>query len=220
MAKQKNKTTELSLSEFKIKIAQDHPTIIDTRLPDYFELGHIPKSINYGFRQQYPELAKNLFNLENEVLLICKIGEEEDMINHFKSMGFGSIAGYLAGGIDTWLQANEKYDMVISISAEELALDSKHNHKAVIIDIREVSELNEGYVNNAQNYPISTIIKNHPNIAKNTELLVYCDKGFRSMMVASLLKILGCTNIKNVWGGFEPIVHEKVEIKKSPLTLL
>ena len=215
MAKQKSKTTSLSLAEFKNKIKENNVSIIDSRLPDYFELGHIPTSINYGFRQQYPVLAKTLFNLDNELVLICKVGEEEEMFNHFTSLGFTNIAGYLEGGIETWLRANEKYDMVISISAEELALDSKHNAKAFVMDVREEQEFVEAHVGNATNFPLSKLIKHHPNIAKNTELLIYCDKGFRSMIAASLMKILGFTNIKNVWGGFEQIVNETVEIKKG-----
>jgi len=215
MAKQQPKTPALTLSEFKNIITQNNPTVIDTRLPDYFELGHISKSINYGFRGQYASLAKVLFNLDNEILLICKDGEENESINFMHSIGFTSIGGYLSGGIETWMDANEKYDMVISISAEELALDSKHNPKACVIDVREENEFNAGHVFIAKNYPISSIIKQHPNIEKNTELLVYCDKGFRSMIASSLLKVLGFTNIKNVWGGFEQIIHEKVEIRKG-----
>jgi rhodanese-related sulfurtransferase len=103
--------------------------------------------------------------------------------------------------------------MIISISAEELALDSKHNAKAVIIDVREADEFAAAHVANASNFPLSELIKNHPNIAKNTELLIYCDKGFRSMIAASVLKVMGFSNIKNVWGGFDQIVHQTVALK-------
>lgn len=213
MAKQKSNIQSLNLADFKLAMQQNNPSIIDTRLPDYFELGHIPGAINYGFKQQYPDLAQNLFNLANNTLLICKLGEETETIEHLQAIGFTHIIGYLSGGIDTWMQANEKYDMVISISAEELALDSKHNSKAVIIDVREADEYAATHVAIAGNYPLSKLIKNHPNIDKNTELLIYCDKGFRSMIAASVLKVMGFSNIKNVWGGFDQIVHETIDLK-------
>jgi rhodanese-related sulfurtransferase len=213
MAKQKLNIQSLNLADFKLAMQQNNPSIIDTRLPDYFELGHIPGAINYGFKQQYPTLANNLFNLANNTLLVCKPGEEAETIEHFQAIGFTHIIGYLSGGIEAWMQANEKYDMIISISAEELALDSKHNAKAVIIDVREADEYAAAHVANASNFPLSELIKNHPNIAKNTELLIYCDKGFRSMIAASVLKVMGFSNIKNVWGGFDQIVHQTVALK-------
>lgn len=213
MAKQKSNIQSLNLADFKLAMQQNNPSIIDTRLPDYFELGHIPGAINYGFKQQYPDLAQNLFNLANNTLLICKLGTETETIEHLQAIGFTHIIGYLSGGIDTWMQANEKYEMIISISAEELALDSKHNSKAVIIDVRDADEYAATHMAIAGNYPLSKLIKNHPNIAKNTELLIYCDKGFRSMIAASVLKVMGFSNIKNVWGGFDQIVHETIELK-------
>ena len=215
MAKQKSNTLSLTLNAFKEQLQKSNPTIIDTRLPDFFELGHIPNSINFGFNQSVSSFAKNLFNLSNDVLLICKLEEEETSVQQLQNLGFSNIIGYLEGGINTWLSAGEKYDMVISISAEELALDSKHNARASIIDIREADEFSIGHVWNAENFPLSKIITHYPKIEKNTELLIYCDKGFRSMIVASLLKVIGFTNIKNVWGGYEQIIKETVEIKKG-----
>jgi hypothetical protein len=33
------------------------------------------------------------------------------------------------------------------------------------------------------------------------------------MIAASVLKVMGFSNIKNVWGGFDQIVHQTVALK-------
>lgn len=203
--------TPLDVETLKTKI-KNGATLIDSRLPDFFELGFVPGSINIGLNGQFAIWAATLLDLQSEIVLVCKPGTEKETVSRLARVGFDSISGYLDNGFGAWKDAGLRYDMVISISAEELALDAKHNPKATILDVRKPEEFKSGHVFNAKNLPLNGLISGSENLDKNQEHLIHCAGGYRSMIAASMLKKNGFTNIKNVWGGFEKIKEEKVEI--------
>lgn len=203
--------TPLDVETLKTKI-KNGATLIDSRLPDFFELGFVPGSINIGLNGQFAIWAATLLDLQSEIVLVCKPGTEKETVSRLARVGFDSISGYLDNGFGAWKDAGLRYDMVISISAEELALDAKHNPKATILDVRKPEEFKSGHVFNAKNLPLNGLISGSENLDKNQEHLIHCAGGYRSMIAASMLKKNGFSNIKNVWGGFEKIKEEKVEI--------
>lgn len=203
--------TPLDVETLKTKI-KNGATLIDSRLPDFFELGFVPGSINIGLNGQFAIWAATLLDLQSEIVLVCKPGTEKETVSRLARVGFDSISGYLENGFDAWKDAGLRYDMVISISAEELALDAKHNPKATILDVRKPEEFKSGHVFNAKNLPLNGLISGSENLDKNQEHLIHCAGGYRSMIAASMLKKNGFSNIKNVWGGFEKIKEKKVEI--------
>jgi rhodanese-related sulfurtransferase len=105
--------------------------------------------------------------------------------------------------------------MVISISSEELALDSKHNPTAFIIDVRKKEEFDVLHVFNAVNIPLENLTEELAKLNKTQETLTYSNTGYTSMLASSLLKKNGFSNVKNVWGGFERIREETVDLVGS-----
>ncbi|MBC7383693.1 MAG: MBL fold metallo-hydrolase [Bacteroidia bacterium] len=203
---------ELNLIDYDTLIKIENTVVLDTRLPDLFENGFIPGSVSLGLSGQYAIWAATLFHLHQPVILICEIGSEEESVQRLARVGFDNVKGYLKGGFETWISARRKVDMVISISAEEFALDIKHNEKAVVVDVRKPGEFNAGHVLNATSVPLSELIERIEELEKSSELLIHCAGGYRSMMAASLMKRNGYYNIKNVWGGYAKIKEEEVNL--------
>ena len=92
---------------------------------------------------------------------------------------------------------------------------------AVIIDVREESELNQnGMIKNAIHIPrglIEFILapdsqENPSNINKDTIILVYCAGGYRSALAAKSLIDLGFNNVFNI-GGFDEWVNNGGEVQ-------
>lgn len=211
----KNSAKSLPIQDFIGAMQKEHALLIDTRLPDYFELGHIISSLNICYNKTYEGSIKNITPLNKPVLMISKAKEEEESFKNLTKLGFSNILGYLEGSIEAWIGQNQKFDMVISISSEELALDSKHNPTAMIIDARKKEEFDVLHVFNAVNIPLENIIKELAKLNKTQETLIYSNTGYTSMLVASLLKKNGFSNVKNVWGGFERIKEETVDLVGS-----
>ena len=202
----------LNIDQFKALVNSEKAVIIDSRLHDFFELGFIPSSLNFGLNGQYAIWAATIIDLHQAIVLVCKPGTEEESVQRLSRVGFDNIKGFLQGGIDTWKNANEKMDMVISISSEEFALDSKHNPKAVLLDVRKPSEYEKEHVLNATAMQLSEIPNRASELDPKAEILVHCAGGYRSMVASSILKKEGFINVKNVWGGFAKIKEEEVNI--------
>jgi len=201
----------LTVDEFEA-LAKQGATIIDTRLADFFELGFVPGSINIGLNGQYAIWAATVLPLSSKLIIVAKPGTEKESIERLTRVGFEHILGYLSGGFDAWKEADKRYDMVISIYAEELALDAKHNKNAVVVDVRKPTEFKESHVKEAMNLPLADLPLRYSELDKSKECLVHCAVGYRSMVAASILKKQGFSNVKNVWGGFSKIKEESIEL--------
>lgn len=207
--------TGLSPDAFESKISSG-VTIVDTRIPDFFELGFVPGSVNFGLNGQYAIWAATLLDLKTPLLIVADKGKEKESIERLTRVGFDTILGYLEGGFDAWKNAGKKYDMVVSISAEELVLDALHNPSAKVLDVRKPTEFSAGHVDVAQNYSLAELAASCDNLDPKTEYLIHCAGGYRSMVAASFLKARGFRNVKNVWGGFAKIKDEpKAKIVSS-----
>lgn len=72
--------------------------------------------------------------------------------------------------------------------------------KSIIIDVREPSEYSGGHVDGAINIPPQELLagsKKLAEVAKNTELIVYCNTGSRSAVAKNILTAQGYLNIVN-----------------------
>lgn len=186
-------------------------TIIDTRIPDVFELGFIPKSLNFGLNGQYAIWAATLLDISQPVVLVAEPGKEQESIERLTRVGFDHIKGFLKGGFEAWVDADKRYDMIISIDDEEFELDAAHTDVSVL-DVRKPGEFNELHVEQATHLSLDGITKNFTELDPEKEYLVHCAGGYRSMIAASYLKSKGFKNVKNVLGGFGKI-KERTKLK-------
>jgi len=125
--------------------------------------------------------------------------------------------------IDEWVAEVEP--TVESISVEDLhaVIDTAD---ILLIDVREGYEFNPGYIPVAVNIPRGVIDFKMGNDAfwenqmlyppeKDTQIILVCKKGKRSLMTIHVLKKLGYTNVKYLKGGFKqweityPLEQEK-----------
>ncbi|QOR68194.1 rhodanese-like domain-containing protein [Cytobacillus suaedae] len=91
---------------------------------------------------------------------------------------------------------------IVSITTEELAekLDSS-TENVVFIDVREVDEFQAKHVEGMINVPLSTLKENYNQIPIDSEVVLFCRSGNRSMQAAKILQDLGYNKIINVEGG-------------------
>lgn len=193
----------LTVAELEAEL-KSGTTIIDTRIPDVFELGFITGSLNFGLNGQYAIWAATILDITTPVVLVAEPGKEQESAERLTRVGFDNIKGFLQGGFEAWLDAEKRYDMVISIDDEEFELDVKHTEVGVL-DVRKPGEFNELHVDKAQHFSLDKIVENTKTLDPTKEYLVHCAGGYRSMIAVSYLKAHGIKNVKNVWGGFGKI---------------
>ena len=143
------------------------------------------------------------------ILLVAPEGKEAEAVTRLARVGFDNTLGYLEGGIATWKAAGFETDTVQSISPEEFAqrlpMDSKP-----IVDSRKPGEFGNGHVEHAVNIPLDFVNERFAEVPKE-DFYIHCAGGYRSVIMASILKARGYHNMINVEKGFGGIKNTSVK---------
>ena len=213
--------TALSVAEFK-KAMKEDALVVDSRSVAVFEEGFVPGSIFIGLDGRFAEWAGSLLPFDKPLLLVTEVGKEEETLIRLARVGFQNLSGYLKGGFGAWKKAGERLDMIVSIEADELAMDIPHDPNLQVVDVRKEAEFAVGHVKNAINMPLAdmTNLALLAGFEENQNLYLHCGGGYRSVIACSLLKKQGLHNIRNIAGGWESIKLEKaIKIDKETTAL-
>ena len=213
--------TPLTVAAFKNKM-DNNAIAVDTRHADIFTEGFVPGSIFIGLEGRFAEWAGSILPFDTPLILITEKGKEEETIVRLARVGFSKIEGYLKGGFDDWQKAGEKVDMIISIEADELAMDIPHDPNLQVVDVRKEIEFADGHVKTAINIPLATMtdVALIAGFEESQNLYLHCGGGYRSVIACSLLKKQGLHNVRNIAGGWAKIKEEQsVKIEKDASVL-
>lgn len=77
------------------------------------------------------------------------------------------------------------------------------DHNAMLVDVREAHELANGMLEDAKHIPMNHIPARISELepAKNSQLVLICRSGQRSMQVGQYLEQAGFTDVINLQGG-------------------
>lgn len=178
--------------------------LLDARMPETFEKGFIPGSINIGLEGQYAVWVGSLIDYGKPIIVIADPGKEEEAILRLARVGYEHVFGFLDGGFETWILCGKPIEVVESIEPEVFAIELGIENPTVI-DVRNPSEWTNGHVEGAELIPLSKLEKALENLNKDHKYLIHCAGGYRSMMASSIMKKHGFKNIKNVHGGINKI---------------
>ncbi len=91
----------------------------------------------------------------------------------------------------------EKDNTIKHVSMDDIVQIMNENTDYIILDVRTISEYNQGHIPNAICIPNETINEDIINelTNKNQMILIYCRSGRRSKEAAEKLKQLGYTNL-------------------------
>jgi hydroxyacylglutathione hydrolase len=197
----------LSVNEFEISADLNNAIILDTREPAIFYKGFIPRSINIGIKGDFaPWVGAIIKDVKQPILLVTQPGLEEETITRLSRVGFDHVLGYLNGSFESWQASNKEIDTVNRITASQFAADV--DLKAdTIIDVRKESEYNLDHVNEAFNMPLDQINDWFTKLNSNKTLFIHCAGGYRSMIAASVFKLRGFHQFKEIEGGFKAIAE-------------
>jgi len=136
------------------------------------------------------------------------------VVTRLARVGYDNTIGFLNGGIDAWKKAGKEVDTIQSISPPEL--EDKMKNDINVLDIRKHSEYDAEHVESDKvtNFPLDHINLHMNKIDKNTEYFIYCAGGYRSMIMASMLKARGFEKVIDIAEGFDGIK----ETTKLPLS--
>ncbi|MBO9618878.1 MAG: rhodanese-like domain-containing protein [Niabella sp.] len=199
--------------------ASENAVIADVRDTTLFKEGFIPGSIHIPLKaKQFAEWSTAVLDNTEPILIVSDPGAETAAIELLTTSGF-TVAGWLAGGFDTYKDSGAPVDLIIDVEPDELMMDIPFDEHLVVMDVRKPIEFAEGHLKDAVNLPLNDL--NDPlriaAIEDHDNLYLHCGGGTRSVIAASVLKRQGVHNLRNVAGGWKKIKEEpKAQIVKEP----
>ena len=102
------------------------------------------------------------------------------------------------------------------IDVKELKKELDEGKKHYILDVREPWEYESGHIEGAVNIPVKELPKRIDEIPgdEDTEVVTYCESGFRSSHATIFLKAYGRKNVKNLEHGIHEWKEEGYEVEK------
>jgi phage shock protein E len=102
------------------------------------------------------------------------------------------------------LNLETKEAQVFSIINPDFIINQAENNQIILLDVREDSEWDEGYIKGALHLPLGSLnIETTKDIPKDKPLYIYCRSGRRAGEAELKLKELGFDKAKNIGGIIE-----------------
>lgn len=201
----------LNPKEFEAVANQSEALILDVRHENDFVKKHIPGSIFIGIHGNFaPWVGALIRDVKQPLLLITPEGKEEETITRLSRVGFDNALGYLAVGIEAWENEGFETDKIESISPE--VFKSEVSQNSIIVDARKRGEYNPEHIENAKNIPLDDVNERFSEIPKQEKFYLHCAGGYRSVIMASILKSRGYHNMINVEKGMSGIRHTGLKL--------
>jgi rhodanese-related sulfurtransferase len=110
---------------------------------------------------------------------------------------------------------NEARPYVKEITIDQVRERLERNPKAVLMDVREDSEWNKQHAEQAVHLGKGVFERDLENMYPDTdtEILMYCGGGYRSVLTAAVAQQMGYHNVFSVIGGYKALVAAKWPMK-------
>lgn len=215
----------LALEQFKDLLDNTAPILIDTRSKDQWAESHIPNSLHITPATVKYAVAMGSISKTSPLLFIFDPALEKETLAYFKEAGFSNIIGFLKGGFETWRAAGLKYDMLIEVEVDELAMDIPFDEFLMPLDIRTELDYNKSHIKNSVSLPLAEFMDpgSMSELDEHFNIYIISEDGSTNTLAASILKKQGIHNIRIVsegWAGVQ-MLKEKFSfetIKKPTIT--
>lgn len=218
------------------ELADKAPFLLDVRRTQEFaENGRIEGAYNVTVE----ELMSNLDLLpakDTPMVVYCVSGHRAGVATMaLQLLGYTDVRN-LAGGFNAWKAAQLPIVGYVDWTAEFTSFLSNlpedfnsigasalntalTENPPFVLDVRETTEVAEGYIAGAVNIPLRDVFKNLDKLpAFDQPIVVYCVSGHRAGMVTAALQMLGWTNAKNLGGGINAWKKAEFALETAAIT--
>jgi rhodanese-related sulfurtransferase len=184
------------------QLVADGAQLLDTRDQAEFEGAHLPGALNLGLGGSFATWSGTLLAQDRPVVLVAEPGREVEAATRLGRIGFDSVEGYLAGGMQQLGDAApELLQRTERITAGSLAEALARPAAPLVIDVRTPREFAEGHIETAINVPLAHLGEQLDELPDERALVAYCASGYRSAAACSLLRRAGRDAVSDLVGG-------------------
>ncbi|MFK8795836.1 MBL fold metallo-hydrolase [Planococcus plakortidis] len=187
-----------SVSEIE-KLVDKGVQVIDTRSAAKFAEKYVPGTVNIPFNSSFTNWAGWLIDYKRPLSLIVEAESIKEVEKALHSVGIDQLSSYLDARLIEESQGDfGSYPSVRPLEAKQLVDQDKVN----IIDVRNLSEWNEGHIEGAKHLMLGTLKDQLDEVPTDKPILVQCGSGVRSAIGVSVLKSNGFEEVINLTGGY------------------
>ena len=176
-------------------LQNDGGQLIDVRPVPAYAAGHIPGSLAITLRDAFATWLGWLVPDPGVPLVIVADPGQDlgEVIWQALKIGYGNLAGTLAGGLPAWEAAGQP------VAATPL-LTPHQVDPAAVIDVRQAGEYAGGHLPGARNIELGTLTGQTAGVAAQP-IVTMCGHGERAATAASVLERAGHTAVAVMPGG-------------------
>ncbi len=180
--------------------------VVDVRTDLQFDDAHIPQAIcipavQAGFGTRLAWLADR----DQEIVLV---GRDDTDAQHAAKLalavGIRKLAGYLSGGMTEWRREQRPVQRIERLALQDLPARSRAEPALQILDVREQSERDGGYISGSVSKPWHDIDALPEGLDAGRPVAVLCASGQRAAVAASLVQRYGAEHAIHVVNGGVP----------------
>jgi len=186
--------------EFETNI-RDGAYIIDTRCYAAFSGQFIPGSINIDNMGNVSIFAGWITPPEKKAFIVTKPQYVPGITKMLRRAGIDHIAGYLDGGVHSWVTSGRYADHIRMLSPPEVR-DILQKGEATLLDVRTSEEYETGHIEGAINIMVMDLRHRWTELDMDEPYIVMCTTGIRASIAASILKMNGFRDVSNAAGGY------------------
>ncbi len=206
-------TVALNPDSFEELVNSQDALMLDTRAPQTFKDGFIPNSINIGIDGTFALWVGTLvIDLKQPLVIIADKGREEEVVTRLSRVGYDNTLGFLEGGVDAWRLSGNEVETIKSISPDQFEEDLKS--EITVLDVRKESEYLTQKIDSDKIscFPLQTVNERYTELDQDQEYYIHCGGGYRSMIIASIMKARGFDKLVEVAGGFGKIKETNIPL--------
>jgi len=190
----------LALEQLLELVAQG-AQLLDTRDQAEFEGAHIRGALNIGLGGSFATWCGTILDPGRTVVLVAEPGREVEAATRLGRIGFDTVAGYLAGGMQQLERAPELVGRIERITAASTAEQLGAPDPPLLLDVRTIREHGEAHIKGAVSMPLSQLAEHVGELPADRAIVVYCASGYRSAIASSMLRREGLPRVANLVGG-------------------
>jgi hydroxyacylglutathione hydrolase len=193
----------------------DGAVVVDARSVEAFAGGHIPAALNVPLSTSFSTWAGTVLTGGATTLLVL-----DDPVQLWEAAwqllrtGYDLPVGWLSGGMQAWRTSDETVKVVEPISVRDLSkrLDDS---AMTVLDVRQPAEWAAGHIAGARFITGAEVPERLDELSTTEPLAVVCGSGYRSSVIASLLRARGHEEVSNVVGGMSAWRSAGLPVEKA-----
>lgn len=178
--------------------------IVDARDEAAFDQAHIRGSFYAGDRSDFIYWVG--WRAPYDLPVVLLLDRDEDypaFVTELRRIGIDNVAGYLAGGIERWIESGGAIDQLQVLSPERFQ-ELLGQESTAVLDVRSRDEWKSGHIENARNAFAGDISAGaEVDLDEDALVMLTCATGYRSRVAASMLQSRGVSRIAQLDGGMD-----------------